>query len=506
MTGTIRRARKTALAVAALAAAWSVPGAQALAADAPASVPVSPYEPGLMLLAITGIFLIGTALFRLLLRLRMISRLEWISPILIFVTGSVWLFLQVGRFADVPNLLALLEFLLGFEAFIFVLIPVTRWVLPTRAMRTRRGVPPLLRGMAVVALALIGMFILLSWAFPGFNFTPVFVTSGVVSIVLGLALQELLSNLMAGIVLGVERPFTVGEWVQIGQAEGEVVELTWRTTLVRTRNGDHLLIPNNVAARELVTNFDRPGPEHLVKIHICLAYETPCGVATDALLDAASRVPEVLRTPAPNVYLKEFQDSAVLYELRVWIDNYASLHGIESEVRKEVWYACKRHDVTIPFPQRDVNLRTIFPEPSDRRHRLVATAGLLRGARFALGKQPLFIGRNADCGIEISDPQVSGRHAVIEPCEDGHVLRDLGSRRGTRVNDVLVESARLLPGDEICVGPVTLIYETQRVPHSKTAESRIVPAPPGRHVPQGVTSGVTHASGPEENSEIEQRR
>jgi small-conductance mechanosensitive channel len=488
----------------ALTAACAVPQALAQTPETVAAVPSSPYETGFMLLAVTGIVVVGTSIFRLLRRLRLISRMEWISPILIFVTGSILLFLKVGRIADVPNLLALMGFLLAFEVFISVLIPVARWVLPTRALQTRRGVPPLLRGMAVILLAFIGMFILLSWTFPALNLTPVFVTSGVVSIVLGLALQELLSNLMAGIVLGVERPFNVGDWVQIGQSEGEVVELTWRTTLVRTRSGDHLLIPNNVAARETVINFDRPTQEHLVKIHVGLAYDTPCGVAIDALLDAASKVQEVLRTPAPAVYLKDFQDSAILYELRVWIDNFGSLHGIESEVRKQIWYALKRHGVTIPFPQRDVNLRTIAPESLDRCHRLVATGGPLRGANFPMGTHPTFIGRNADCTIQISDQHVSGRHAVIEKCEGGHILRDLGSRRGTQVNGELVESARLASGDEIRIGPVAMVYEVHSVQPYVKAETRIVPAPPGRHVPPGATSvGATSgASRPSESDTI----
>ena len=489
----MRAARSAGLA--AISSALAVPQALAQTPAMPPAVPSSPYEPGLMLLAITGIVVTGTAIFRLLLRLRLVSRLEWVSPVLIFVTGCLWLFLKVGRFADIPNLLALVGFLLGFEVFVSVLIPVARWVLPTRALRTRAGVPPLLRGMAVIALAFTGMFILLSWAFPTLSFTPVFVTSGVVSIVLGLALQELLSNLMAGIVLGIERPFNVGDWVRIGQTEGEVVELTWRAMLVRTREGDHLLIPNNLTARETVVNFDRPTSEHLVKIHVGLAYETPCGVASEALLEAASKVQEVLRTPAPAVYLKDFQDSAILYELRVWIDNYGSLHGIESEVRKEVWYALRRHGVTISFPQRDVNLRTIAPEPLDRRYRLVMTGGPLRGTRIPLGKDPAFIGRNEDCAIQVSDQHVSGRHAVIEPCDGGHRLRDLGSRRGTLVNGQLVESALLASGDEIRVGPVALVYEVQSVPPSVCAENRIVLAPPGRHVPPGATSGASRPSG-----------
>ncbi len=446
------------------------------------SVPVSPYEPGLMLLAVTGILLLGGAIIRLLRGLGLIQRLVWILPVLIVLTGAFWLFLRIGRFADVPHLSALIGFLLSVFIFMAVLLPAVGWVLPSRAVQTRGGVPVLLRGMAVVLLAFVGLFVLLSWAFPNLNLAPIFVTSGVVSIVLGLALQELLSNLMAGIVMSVERPFKIGDWIQIGSTtEGEVVEQTWRATLVRTREGDHLLIPNSLAARETLVNFDRPTLDHLVKIHIGVAYETPCGVAMDALLDAASKVEEVLRTPAPAVYLKDFQDSSILYELRVWIDNYASLHAIESDVRKQIWYAFKRHGVTIPFPQRDVNVRQVVEHPLEIGCRLVVTGGPLRGTQFALGGASTSVGRAADNRIVFADQHVSNHHAIIEPMEGGYRLRDLGSRFGTRLNGQLIESATLVQGDEILIGPVAMVYESHGMPPSVLAERRMVPAPPGRH-------------------------
>lgn len=453
---------------------------------------LAPYEPGLMLLAVAGILVAGVGIVRALLSLKLITRYEWILPVMIFLTGAVWLFLQVGRFVDVPNLSALVGFMLSFLIFLAVLIPVARLVLPSRALLTRSGVPVLLRGVAVVVFALMGMFVLLSWAFPNLNFTPVFVTSGVVSIVLGLALQDLLSNLMAGLVMSVERPFQIGDWIRIGSIEGQVVEQTWRTTLVCTREHDHVLVPNNLAAREIVSNYDKPTPEHLVRIPVGVAYETPCGVAIEALLDAAARAEGILRAPAPVVHLKDFQDSAILYELRIWIDNYGSLLAIESEVRKQIWYAFKRHGVSIPFPQRDVNLRQVVEPRLESACRLVITGGPLRGTMIALGAGPATIGRAGDNTIVIADQRVSSHHAVVEVEEGGgHRLRDLGSRDGTRLNNQLVESAHLVQGDEIRVGPVALVYETHSVPPSLHVARRVVPASPGRHSSDGDTKGTS---------------
>jgi small-conductance mechanosensitive channel len=456
-----------------------------------AVLPVSPFEPGLMLLAVAGLLLLGGAIVRVLLALRLISRLIWMLPVLLFLSGTLWLFLKIGRFADVPHLRALAGFMFAFLMLVSVLWPLSRWLLPVRALRTRGDVPPLLRGMAITTLALIGMFILLSWSFPGLSFTPMFVTSGVFSIVLGLALQDSLGNVMSGIAMSLEQPFKVGDWVQIGPNEGEVVELSWRAMMIRTRQSDNVLIPNSVAVRECVTNFDRPTSEHMIKIHIGVAYDTPCGLVTDALLEAATKVEELLSSPPAAVYLKEFQDSAMLYELRVWIDNYASLHGIESEVRKQIWYAFKRHGITIPFPQRDVHHYPVVRDPQKCYHRLVVTGGALRGAMFPLGDQPTTIGRAAESTILVSDQRVSNHQAVIEPLDGGHRLRDLGSRHGTRVNGQLVESAQLVQGDEICIGPIAMVYEMNWAPPSVGTAGRFVPAPPGRHQPVGNTSGTS---------------
>jgi small-conductance mechanosensitive channel len=457
------------------------------------ALPVSTWEPGLMLLALTGLLVLGGAIVRLLLAVRLINRVVWILPVLLFLSGALWLFLRIGRFANLPHLGALAGFMFAFLILVCVLWPLSRWMLPARALRTRGGVPPLLRGLAIATLALIGMFILLSWSFPGLSFTPMFVTSGVFSIVLGLALQDSLGNVMSGLALSLERPFKVGDWVQIGQTEGEVVDLSWRATQVRTRQDDYVVIPNSVAVRECVTNFDQPTSAHMVKIHVGVSYDAPCGLVTDALLEAATKVEELIPSPAAEVYLKDFQDSAMLYELRVWIDNYASLHGIESEVRKQIWYAFKRHGVTIPFPQRDVHHYPASKETQDCFHRLVITSSALRGAMFPLGDQPTTIGRTPDNMIVVVDQRVSSHQAIVESHAGGHRLRDLGSRHGTRVNGQLVDSVQLAQGDEIVVGPIALVYETNWASPSVRTASRLVPAPPGRHLPPGSTSGTSGA-------------
>jgi small-conductance mechanosensitive channel len=449
------------------------------------------FEPGLMILAATLVLVIGGLLLRVLVRLGVVRNVAWLVPILMLLSGLSWAGLHAVRLApDLPKVMALLQFIFLALVFVSILYPVARLALPEPAQRTRGGVPPLIRAVALAIVTFLGVLILFTWNFPGLSLTPLFLTSGAVSIVLGLAVQDLLSNLLAGVVMGLERPFKLGDWVKISEIEGEVVNIAWRATTVRTREHDCVIIPNNVSVREKVTNFDMPTPVHMLKVPVGVGYETPCGLVVSALEEAAARVVGVLDTPAVEVHLLDYLDSAMLYELRAYIDNYASAPAVHSDLNKEIWYALKRHGITIPFPQRDVNLRQVIEEPKARQARLLATRGPLRGTMAELGSAELIIGRSLDCGICIPDPSVSNHHASIEATADGHRLKDLGSRHGTLLNDGAVLSATLQQGDEIRIGPVTFVYECLWRNHAGRPDAVWAPTPEAA-TPVGPTGGDT---------------
>ena len=467
----------------------------AVAQEAAEPVLGVPYEPGLMALIVTAILIVGGLILQLLLRLGRIRRALWILPILLVLTAAAWVGVQVAGLHEMKDLNSLLVFLLSFLLFVALLYPVTRLLMPSRLLQTRGGVPPLLRGVAIAIVAFIGLFVLLSWAFPDLNLTPMFVTSGVVSLVIGFALQDLLSNLMAGVVLSVERPFRVGDWIKVGDGEdAEVVAQMWRATRVRSRQNDYILIPNNVMAQEKLVNYAQPSADHMHKMYVGVTYATPCGIVIQALKEAASEVEEVLRHPAPEAHFRAFLDSSLQYELRAYIDNYASLPAIDSELRQHIWYAFKRYGITIAFPQRDVNFRQVVEPETCEARRLVVSSGPLRGAMFPLVDKPLEIGRAMGNDICISDRQVSAQHAVIELKDGVHVLRDLESRHGTEVNGMLVSSVALKQGDEIAIGPVTMIFEAALVPDwTVTSERATLSTTDRRHEEptQGDTQGIS---------------
>ncbi len=359
------------------AAAAAAPSSAAGAMSEASSIAAA-NETVLMTLAVAAVVLVAGLLTRMLLRLGIVRSYAWMLPVLTVASGALWGASTSMHRPDWPRLRAMAMFLFTFCAFLCLLVVVARAAMPSQVRRTRAAVPPLIRRLAVLVCAFLGFFILLTWSFPGLNLTPVFVTSGALSIVVGLAVQDLLHNVLAGVVLSTERPFKVGDWVRAGDVEGEVGEIGWRVTRLVTRENDAVEIPNRVMIGEKLMNYDAPSHIHVRRIRVGVTYETPPALAVNALLEAASRVPSALKSPAPIVHFMDYADSSLHYELRVYIDNYASAPAIDSDLRKEIWYAFKRHGITIPFPQRDVHL---FPAPEETRARARPTGRRRRAAR-----------------------------------------------------------------------------------------------------------------------------
>ena len=124
--------------------------------------------------------------------------------------------------------------------------------------------------LAVVALAVLNRVF-------GVDLSTLVVTSTVVSAVVGLALQDMLGNVVAGLALQLERPFSVGDWVQVSGEEGQVMQMNWRTLTIRTRDNHHVLLPNGTIAKQPIINYSRPTPLQKIHASVSVAYSHPPG-------------------------------------------------------------------------------------------------------------------------------------------------------------------------------------------------------------------------------------
>jgi small-conductance mechanosensitive channel/CRP-like cAMP-binding protein len=215
--------------------------------------------------------------------------------------------------------------------------------------------PRLLENILAVALYGFGAVALARYSL-GLELTPFLATSAVVGAVVGLALQDTLGNLFAGIALHTEAPFAAGDWIRLGEREGQVEQVSWRAMRLRTWYGDTLTVPNNDVARQTILNYSQPPGPHWRTITLGVGYAHPPDQVVETLRQAVASASSVPREPAARVRLLSFGDSAVQYEITYPTSSYADYRRIESDIQRLIWYHFKRRGVSIPFPIRTVQI------------------------------------------------------------------------------------------------------------------------------------------------------
>jgi small-conductance mechanosensitive channel/CRP-like cAMP-binding protein len=226
-------------------------------------------------------------------------------------------------------------------------------------------------------LAMVGVGIaILKYDF-GMELSGLLVTSTVVSAVIGLAIQDMLANVAAGLGVQIEKPFSVGDWLLIGAHEGVVTQLNWRTLTLLTRDRHEILVPNSTVAKTEVVNYSRPTTLQRAHTAVGVAYRHPPGVVKAALARAAASCPEVAQDPPVEILVKSFGDSSINYDVRFFIRDFGRLLQIQDDVNSRIWYELNRCNLVIAFPQRDVTVRTASDEQEktaaeDRRREIFA--------------------------------------------------------------------------------------------------------------------------------------
>jgi len=209
--------------------------------------------------------------------------------------------------------------------------------------------PGVLHGFILAVIYLVLIFMILKGLL-GINITPFLATSAILTAVLGLALQGVLSNILAGLSLHFTRSFSRGDWVKVGETEGVIMETNWRETRILDRASNMIVLPNNAVASGLITNFSQPDKRSAITIPLKIGYESAPALVIGTLKKAAHEVPDVLGVPAPLAYILGYDDLGVSYLLKFWIQDYQRKFSISTEVGRLVWYKLKRQGIEIPIP------------------------------------------------------------------------------------------------------------------------------------------------------------
>ena len=220
-----------------------------------------------------------------------------------------------------------------------------------RVLKGSRGVGPGLHTMAVKTLRVVGLgFIaLVALSQLGLNVSAVIAGLGIAGLAVGFAAQDSLANFIAGVTILVDRPFSVGDWVQIGEMEGRVREMTLRSTRITTRNREVVVIPNERMVKDSVINRSGNLPLR-VDIPFGVAYKEDLDQTRSVVLDVVQGDSRLAGDPAPDVVVTTLNNSSVDLLLRLHIEDPSLSAPLRFEYTEKIRKALARADIEIPFP------------------------------------------------------------------------------------------------------------------------------------------------------------
>ena len=193
----------------------------------------------------------------------------------------------------------------------------------------------------------------------GIDLGSLALVAGAIGVGLGFGLQNILSNFISGLILLAERPIAIGDRVEVDGVAGRVRQINLRSTTVVTSDNISIIVPNSAFITSKVVNWSHGDPKVRLRLPVGVAYGTDPDRLKRVLLAVADAHPKALKDPAPTVLFEAFGDSALNFELAVWTaEMLATPRRFRSELNFAVEKALRENDIEIPFPQRDLHLRS----------------------------------------------------------------------------------------------------------------------------------------------------
>ncbi len=231
-------------------------------------------------------------------------------------------------------------------------------VLPRLSLH--RGVGSTVSRLTYYAVLLVGFLIALPAA--GLGLDRFTVVIGAFGVGIGFGLQNIVNNFVSGLILLFERPIQVGDKVQVGQLIGEVTNIGTRASTIRTFEGSEVIVPNGDLISEQVINWTLSDLQRRVEVTVGVAYGTDPEKVLKLLLDVAAAHEHVLPKPEPVALFMGFGDSSLDFSLRAWIADFDKGFKVRSDLTVAINRALSEAGIEIPFPQRDLHMRSMSPE------------------------------------------------------------------------------------------------------------------------------------------------
>ena len=244
---------------------------------------------------------------------------------------------------------------------LFVVFKVLLWVAKRLIRRTSRF--DAAQGLLAEKIASIVIFAIVFFVgidLVGFDLSSLAFFSGALGLAVGFGLQKTFGNFIAGLILLMDRSVKPGDVIVVNDYFGAISKIGTRAVSMITRDGKEFLIPNELLMTETVENWSYSSKNVRIQIPVGVSYASDLKRVEEILIECTTRCKRVLANPKPNVWLKEFGDNSVNFEIQAWIkDPESGVGNVRSEVLKAIWWTFKDEGIEIPFPQRDVYIKTM---------------------------------------------------------------------------------------------------------------------------------------------------
>lgn len=264
---------------------------------------------------------------------------------------------QIGNLQFEFSSILLFILIILLSAFLANNIAYFASLLDSRGSRTRKqklGSSVLLIRLAVI---IIGFFIAMAAA--KIPFDKITIVLGALSVGIGFGLQTIINNLVSGIILAFERPIQIGDDIQIGDKLGVVQEVGIRASKIRAYDGSEIVMPNGDLLSQSLINWTLSDKHRRIELIIGVAYSSDMQLVNKVFKDVLNRE-KILKNPEPKVLMQNFGDNSVDFRLLFWVENMDIWIDLRSEVMNSIFEGFVEHNIEIPFPQRDLYLKS-FP-------------------------------------------------------------------------------------------------------------------------------------------------
>jgi small-conductance mechanosensitive channel len=212
--------------------------------------------------------------------------------------------------------------------------------------------------MKVVLVALTIYFLFLAW---NVDVTAWLASAGIVGLALSFAAKDTLSNLFAGVSIIMDAPYKTGDFIILDSGErGVVTDIGLRSTRILTRDDVEITVPNGIIGNgKIINEAGGPSESHRIRIAVGVAYGSDIDKVVETLQQVASDNPDIIHDPAPRVRFRRFGDSSLDFELLGWIEQPVNRGRVMHEINCAVYKAFQDNEIEIPFPQRDLHVRSM---------------------------------------------------------------------------------------------------------------------------------------------------